>query len=286
MPGLLDTLNTLVRASLNNIPTTGGRIAPERLGKDIDGEISALRKKIDEALNVEDGMQKRLDDMNRQITQYDQQADDSLQRNDESNARYSLQQMKRLQQQAAMMQSELEEHRRSTSDFIQRVNMLEAMVADARNQKKQSAATDTQPGTDAEHAPGEVLSNLLREARERVEDTLSQISPATSAVPPTAPQSSESQEPVHRIKINIEPENTADVSAKPDQKPTQAQDTSLVQEQQQTSLPKMNIPIRMENQTPDPVSPSNVPQATQKPVENSDIEDDLARRRARLTKPD
>ena len=87
MPGLLDKLNVLVRSSLNtflddagNKLSPSGKIPAERLGSDIDGEVAELRKKIDEALTVEDAMQQRLDDITRQVIASDQQADAALQR--------------------------------------------------------------------------------------------------------------------------------------------------------------------------------------------------------------
>ena len=53
MPGLLDKLNTLVRSSVNSVlddvPGRKSSVNPARLGKDIDQEVAALRKRIDAA---------------------------------------------------------------------------------------------------------------------------------------------------------------------------------------------------------------------------------------------
>src|SRR4051812_24708758 len=107
MPGLLDKLNVLVRSSINSVlsePPAHGedgsrpRVPAERLGKDIDKEVAALRQQIDKALSEEDAMQARLDQVQQQIVAYDQQADDALQRGDDPNARYLVQQMQRQQQ--------------------------------------------------------------------------------------------------------------------------------------------------------------------------------------------
>src|SRR5262249_50751206 len=161
MSNLLDKLNVLVRSSLNSFG--GSKIPAGRLGKDIDGEIAALRKKIDEALSTEDGMQQRVDALLKQAAGVDQQADEALKRNDENNARYAVQEMHRLQQQASMVQADLENHRRSTSDFIERVNMLEAMVSDARREQQQKQAqgqAGDQQGAAEDQSPGVVLSNM------------------------------------------------------------------------------------------------------------------------------
>jgi hypothetical protein len=187
MPGLLDKLNTLVKSSVNSflddIPGGKSSVQPARLGKDIDQEVAALRKRIEEALTEEDAMKQRLEAMQQEIDRADKQADAALQQGDESTARALVQQIQRQQQQAAMLQADLEQHRRSTSDFIERVNTLDAIVSDARSQKAQPA----EPPDQESKAPGAVLSNLLRDARERVENAIS-------------PQS---EEEVHHIKINV-----------------------------------------------------------------------------------
>src|SRR5690349_3251828 len=122
MPNLLDKLNTLVKAGLNNfidettskLPSVGR--AP-RLGKDIDNEIIALRKRIDQAITDEDAMKKRIADMDQQVVQMDQQIDDALKRGDDANARLLSQQMQTKQRQSSILQADLEDHRRSTSDL-------------------------------------------------------------------------------------------------------------------------------------------------------------------------
>jgi phage shock protein A len=202
MTGFLDKLNVLVKSSLNNfLADTAGRppsrlpkVHADRLGKDIDQEIAALRAKIDQALTEEDAMQQRLEDFQQQIASFDQQVDQALQRGDDAEARHLLQQMRRQEQLAAMQRAELEEHRQATSDFIQRVNTLDAIVSDARreqqtNQGDQTETLDSQP----DRAPGAVLSNLLRDARERVEGTFSSVtqSPTTQPVPAEPQQSTD-----------------------------------------------------------------------------------------------
>jgi phage shock protein A len=184
MTNLLNKLNVLVRSSLNSFledvsgqgSPPAGRVPVERLGPDIDQEITALRKRIDQALADEDTMQKRFDKLQQQIDAYDRQADAALQSGDETGARYLVQQMQHQQQLASTVQSDLEQHRQSTSDLIQRVNTLDALVTDARRAQQQEQPTEATPSapaadsqTQPDRSPGAVLSNLLREARERVE---------------------------------------------------------------------------------------------------------------------
>src|SRR5260370_33165438 len=114
MPGLLDKLNVLVRSSLNtflddagNKLSPSGKIPAERLGSDIDGEVAPLRKKIDEALTVEDAMQQRLDEMTQQTAAYDQHADRVLQLSEETRAPSAIPQMQSRQRQSALLQADL-----------------------------------------------------------------------------------------------------------------------------------------------------------------------------------
>ncbi len=201
MTNLLNKLNVLVRSSLNSFledvsgqgTPSAGRVPVERLGPDIDQEIAALRKRIDQALVDEDAMQKRFDQLQRQIDTYDRQADAALQSGDEAGARYLVEQMQHQQQLASTVQADLEQHRQSTSDLIQRVNTLDALVTDARRvqqQEQPSEATPSAPAADTQtqpdRSPGAVLSNLLREARERVEK---------ATTPP--------DEPAQSIPVNI-----------------------------------------------------------------------------------
>jgi phage shock protein A len=265
MSNILDKLNLLVKSSLNNFlgeaaeraSTLRPRISAARLGKDIDNEIAALRKRIDDALNEEDAMQDRLGKLQEQIASIDAQADDAVQRGDEPTARHLLQQMRQLEQQAAMLQADLEQHRRSTSDFIQRVNMMEAMVSDARREQQEQAANkqesvpEDSPKSEAAHSPGDVLSNLLREARERVE----------SALTPTTP-----------------PTQSAQSGSSSTEKP---------------SGEATHIPIKIERTTPIPPVPTAPAATPEQPVQkipinvadDKSIDDDLVRRRTRLSNP-
>jgi chromosome segregation ATPase len=180
MAKLIDKLNTLVRASVQG--ALGGD-APERsrrgkspsrkrLGKDIDRDIAALREQVNQALDDEDRMAAEIAAQQRQVADWDRQADAALQKGDESGARHAIRQMQLQQQRAAMVEAELAQHRFSTSELISRVNELEAVVATARQQPP-SPAPD-------EDADDELLSARLRQASQ---DT---VRPSLAVEPPSA----------------------------------------------------------------------------------------------------
>jgi phage shock protein A len=197
MAGFLNKLNTLVKASINSVLDEAGdsisnlgsnitsKLPPHRLGGDIDREIAALRKQIDAAIATEDGMKRQITEMEQQIDTFDKQIDDALQRKDNVNARYLSEQMQRLQRKATILQSDLDEHREITSEFIQRVNMLEAMVADSRHEQAQKAPA--QP----EQNVTDTLSNMLRDARERVEAMINKPEESVSIKVQTQPEPAE-----------------------------------------------------------------------------------------------
>lgn len=166
MSDLLGKFNVLVRSSISSVfgddPRRRRGALPdvEHLGEDIDQEITALRERINRALDDEDEQTQAIDALRREVADWDQQADRALERGDEVAARHAIRQMQLTGQRQAMAESDLDQHRRATSELIQRVNELEALVAEAR---AQHAPAPVEPAAKA--SPVEVLSSRLRKAR-------------------------------------------------------------------------------------------------------------------------
>lgn len=182
MSKLINKLNVLVRSSVNNVlsgdgtrrPTSKRRRQPaskKGLDQNIDREIVTLRETITQALNDEDRLEADIVSLQRQIADWDQQADAALKRGEEATARHAVHQMQLCQQQMTMIQSDLVQHRRSTSELIHRVNELEALVAEARQQPSQDEADQDTVS----------LSERLREVRQQANQ---QTAPAAPASPP------------------------------------------------------------------------------------------------------
>jgi phage shock protein A len=166
MSSLIDKLNVLVKSSVHGVlgddsPRAKRHRAPlsqAHLGKDIDREIAALRQQVDSALDDEDRMEADILNQQRQIADWDQQADQALTQGDEAAARYAVRQMQLEQRRLTMLEADLAQHRISTSELIQRVNELEAAVAEARRQQQAASAQDTSD---------ESLAARLRRARQQ-----------------------------------------------------------------------------------------------------------------------
>jgi phage shock protein A len=197
MSDLFKKINTLIKASVNDVlgddwAVDGPRrrhLMPDKLGKDVDREIAALRQKVNEALDHETKLQSQITSLQDEIVRWDQQADEAVAQSKDATARYAIEQMQRAEQRRTMMESDLHEHRLVTQELIQRVNMLEAAVADARRAKEAEAAPAT---PETQTLPGSrLVSDVLRETREKISQ-MSDLITAKEEVTASSPASVQS----------------------------------------------------------------------------------------------
>jgi phage shock protein A len=179
MSDLFKKLNVLVKTALNDAL---GEVSPEKLreriasmraGSGLEGEVVQLRQKINDALAFEDGLQKRVTELSAEVATWDAQADAALNKGNDVNARYAVEQMKRAEQRLAMAESDLREHRLVTQELISRVNMLDAAVADAKRAEAEKQVAAPPPPRAAEPvqtvaAQVPSLGDVLRDAREKI----------------------------------------------------------------------------------------------------------------------
>lgn len=197
MNDLFKKLNVLVRASINEVlgdehavgQSRRQPLTPDKLGKDIDREITTLRSRINDALAFEDGLQQRVTSLQDEVSRWDRQADEAVVAGNDALARRAVEQMQLAQQRLAMAEADLREHQLVTQELIQRVNMLEAVVADARRAQaeKPSVEVDT-----AEEAPSAQvtprlpsLSDVLRDAQEKINRMGDMINAQTEVTAPS-----------------------------------------------------------------------------------------------------
>ncbi|MBC6934935.1 MAG: hypothetical protein DWB42_03760 [Chloroflexi bacterium] len=179
MNDLFKKLNVLVRASVNEVlgedHAIGGArrrpLSPEKLGKNIDREIASLRTRINEALAYEDELQRRAQTLQNEVAQWDRQADDAVAAGNEPQARRAIEQMQLAQQRLAMAEADLREHQLVTQELIQRVNQLDAAVADARRAQEAEQPEPSPPQAaveEAQYPRVPSLSEVLREAQDKI----------------------------------------------------------------------------------------------------------------------
>ena len=163
MNDLFKKLNVLVKSSLRDAAgVSSGEDQPprppKRLGKGIDREIATLRDRINEAVRYEEEIKTRIQRYADEADRWDREADAAVARSDDAAARYAIEHMQRAQQRVTIAEADLRDHQLSTEDLIQRVNELDAAVADARREHPEAA----------ENSPLPDLANVLREAREKI----------------------------------------------------------------------------------------------------------------------
>jgi len=334
MADLLDKLNTLLRANLNSLLSGTGsreegsrpRLTPDKLGGDVDREIAALRKQVDDALRDEDTQRSRLEAMQQQLVDLDQEIDRLLERGQDEQARQLSAQLKRQQQKASMVEADLERHRQATFDLIQHVNTLEALVSDARrNQAEQASAPPaTQPSAEpfaassprlaVEPPPSITRSIPVSSAKsEPAAPPTPPTPPAPSApaapAPPPAPAPAQSVQPpasteppmpqiVRSIPIKVSTGPAPEATPTPPAPAEPMSEADKAIQAVKTPMDKLSDMLRGVRErveqsiaapTPDPDSIPDRPvgSAAPKPdVSTREIDDDLAKRRARLSKPE
>jgi phage shock protein A len=180
MSDLFKKLNVLVKASINDIlgddlaiGAPQRKLDPAKLGKNIDREIATLRQRINEALAYEDELQARVQKLSIEVANLDQQADEAVAQGRDADARHTVEQMQYAQQRLTMAQSDLDAHQLVTQELIQRVNTLEAAVADARRRQAESepernSAAAEIPTDSTGGLAGRLLSDVLHEAQEKI----------------------------------------------------------------------------------------------------------------------
>ena len=173
MSDLLQKLHVLIRAGLHDL--TGGdavdlnairrALTPGRVGQDFDQEIGALRTRINDAIAYEDQLSQQVAALAHEVEVLDRQADTAVSEGAEDRARQLVAQMQRARQRLAMAESDLREHRYLTQDLIQRVNMLEAVVSEARAAEQSDSQVET-PVSDAQPRD---LAGVLRQVRQQLD---------------------------------------------------------------------------------------------------------------------
>ena len=182
MSDLFKKLNVLIRSGLSDtVRSEGKKRQPLRLGKDLEREVHALRERINDAVAHEDRLKEQLRALADEIAQWDQQADAAVAAGDDDAARGVIDKMRQAKRRYARVETDLQQHEVVTQDLIQRVNQLDAVVADARR---------AQQPAEPEAAPLTAMSNVLREACETIASLGERIAAQpseTPVTPPTAP---------------------------------------------------------------------------------------------------
>ncbi|MBZ0296289.1 MAG: hypothetical protein K8L99_27260 [Anaerolineae bacterium] len=172
MSDFFKKLNVLVKASVNELlgdDSVMRRLSPAQLGKGIDQEVTVLRQRINEALDYEEELTKRVQDLQAEADRWDNEADRAVEAGQDEQARYAVENHQRAQQRLTMAESDLREHQLVTQDLIMRVNELDAAVADARRAEAEDASS-TDTAAEGEPSVSKAAADVLREMRQKVSE--------------------------------------------------------------------------------------------------------------------
>lgn len=186
-------VNVLVRAGITDLlgddresSRPAGALRPDKLGKNVDRELAALRERINQALDYEGELEARVGALQTEAARWDEQADTFVQSGQDEKARYAAAQLQSAQQRIAMAESDLREHQLVTQELILRVNELDAAVADARQRESGAGAEPAAPAESAAQSAGKLVADVLRDMREKVAE-LGDLVNAQAAPPAEAP---------------------------------------------------------------------------------------------------
>lgn len=188
MNDLFKKLNTLVKSSVNDALGEAGSAlsnfsVPGISREKMDADVESLRERINKAVEHEDVLQKRVQDLKDEVAELDRQADAAVEQGKEAVARHLIEKMQRTQQRLTMTEADLRQHQIVAQELIQNVNMLEATIADARHAEAQRASVETsdeqvevpdttsspmQTGDLSEHPAVKAVSGVIQEARDRI----------------------------------------------------------------------------------------------------------------------
>jgi septal ring factor EnvC (AmiA/AmiB activator) len=133
-------LNVLLKSGLGDVADDlipRGRV---KTLDDLDREIVRLREKLRDARDHEIALKARIDSFDSQIDDLSNQSDDALKQGKVEQARYVLEQIKRLEQRREMAVADLREHQLITDRFAQQIALLDNAAAEARAVQQQNAA--------------------------------------------------------------------------------------------------------------------------------------------------
>jgi phage shock protein A len=188
MDSIFDKITTLVNAQVNDFlgrnpksPLARIKLDPEEVETNPRRTVQSLRKRLDEALAYEDDIQAKIDRLNQEALQLDEQADAMVQSGDEFGARRILSQLNMKQQQLTIAESELRDHRLLTQHLMQEMTTLEmALDSQQRQQSTRQQGSGTRipvDGVDSSQESGaktvfDNVSDKINETRSSLENLL------------------------------------------------------------------------------------------------------------------
>lgn len=204
MDSIFDKITTLVNAQVNDFlgrnpksPLARIKLDPEEAENNPRRTVQSLRKRLDEALAYEDDIQAKIDRLNQEALQLDEQADAMVQQGDEFGARRLQGQLNMKQQQLTIAESELRDHRLLTQHLMQEMTTLEmALDSQQRQQATRQQGGGTRiPVDGVEPSQGSESKTVFDTVSDKINETRSSLENLLNNSPvPTPPEVSQRYE--------------------------------------------------------------------------------------------
>ena len=170
MSSIFDKINTLVNAQVNDFlgrnpksPLARIKLDSTEIEKNPRRTAESLHRRIEEALAYEDEIEAKIQRIRDEAVFLDEQADKQVKSGDEFSARRALSQLQFKQQQLAIAEAELRDHKVLTQHLMQEMTSLD-MALDLQDRQKSQAPNPPASQTRGTRIPVEGVSSA--ESRE------------------------------------------------------------------------------------------------------------------------
>jgi phage shock protein A len=294
-------LNTLIQAQINDVvrplstdegDTPRKRVARQEVGKDLKKDVEMLRHRVDEALEYEASLQKRVDKLYADVSRWDEAADKAVADGREGDAKFALGQMQTAQRNLEQAELTLREHQEVTQELRARVEYMDYVVSQANEAAAQSVEESSAPAV----SKRTTIQVEVDDSEDSVEETpeVRTIKPAESA--PTvhvlgkapeekpAPKSPPKQPETPLQYEPVKPAKRKDSATKKGEEEYE-EGVSLAKEiTEKLDATREKLAQLVSEHQPSPDNPDTI-EEVKREVDQKMIDDDLARRMARLSKP-
>lgn len=253
-------LNHLVKAHINDIispideemsKSRRKALARQDIRGGLEKDVQTLRKRIDDALEHQDGLQAKIDKLYAEIAEQDDIADTAVADGREDDARRAIGRIQQAQREVQMLEADLQEHKYVTQELITQVNNLDMVVTEAQEQETDipvSTSSSTTSRTEEIRTQAEKLGeNIVKQ----LDSTRKQLSDLIDN---------------YTQQVNDDTPATPPKEYKPERRPTRSRSAA------------QNAPTLNERKQ----AGNNVSH----PVDRRKVDDDYSQRLSRLSKPD
>lgn len=217
MTNFFKKLNTLIQAQVNDVlrplkseeeqtgKTRKAALARRQIRQGLEGDTKALRERVNDAYAYQEGLQARIAKLYQEVERWDVFANQAVADGRDADARMALSRLQQLQRDIVQAEDALREHQQVTQELVRRVEMLEAIVAQSREEDAAASSApiiSDDPDAQAGVQLGERIARQLDQTRQKLSELVQSyrqeredapaaqdVAPPAAAQPEDAPPS-------------------------------------------------------------------------------------------------